>query len=124
MKHESVCRCQKCWAVIKKTQFIFYEQPGDLRCAKEFGGNPNTSACDAKVEVRSTSRYSLGTGSAWIQVLCECCLLKLTGQAIGTEACPMTEEIVDRPVSLGNFLSILGHGFVSAAGCRVSGIAL
>lgn len=51
-------------------------------------------------------------------------LLKLTGQAITTEACRTTEEIVDRPVSLGNFLSSLGHGFVSTAGCRVSGIPL
>lgn len=66
----------------------------------------------------------LGTGSAWIQVLFGCCLLKLTGPAVTTEACQTTGETVDRPVSLGNFLSVLGQGFVSTAGCRVSGIAL
>lgn len=30
---ESVRRCQRFWSVIKKTRFIFYEQPGDLRCS-------------------------------------------------------------------------------------------
>lgn len=28
---ERVRRCQRCWSVIKKTRFIFYE--GDLRCS-------------------------------------------------------------------------------------------
>lgn len=67
---------------------------------------------------------SLGTGSAWTQVVFGRCLLKLTGQAVTTEACRRSGEIVDRPVSLGNVLSILGRGFVSTAGCGVSGIAL
>lgn len=59
-----------------------------------------------------------------MQVLFGRRLLKLTGRAETTEACRTAQETVDRPVSLGNFLSVLGRAFVSTAGCRGSGIAL
>lgn len=62
-------------------------------------------------------RSGVDPGAAWV-------LLIKANRAATTEACRTTREAVDRPLSSGNVLSKLGGGFVSAAGCRVSGIAL
>lgn len=59
-KSESVRRCQRCGAVIKKTRLIFYEQPGDLRRSakvpKSWEGT-RRPGIGMEVNARSTSRY-------------------------------------------------------------------